>query len=231
MNSSPIDSDPMPLYPYGPTSRMYDPFVLSKSTNTNVPAVDAALPRPDALFRPGRYRMAPCLRLSSRSMIHKSASCARPKTKGQRAEWMSINLPRMGPFEQWTVIFCFASLTSSTLKTEFPAANDAPLHKIQRSASRDRICASRVGPSGPFFPENTFAFPTRTAASPRSPRMCHPVVIADLNAYPAAWSPSKSEIRARIPADGPVILSSMRRQISSGECEDGAPFPIVVCLP
>jgi hypothetical protein len=53
----------------------------------------------------------------------------------------------------------------------------------------------------------------------------------DLNAYPAAWSPSKSVRRARIPADGPVILSSIRLQISSGEWDDGAPFPIVVCLP
>ena len=144
---------------------------------------------------------------------------------------MSMSFPRMGPFEQWIVIFCFPSLTSSTLKTEFPAAKDAPLHKTHRSASKDKICASRVGPSGPFFPVKTFAFPTRTAASPRSPRMCHPVVIPALKANRAASSPSKSDKRASIPAEGPVMLSSMRLQISSGLCDDGGPFPIVVCRP
>mmetsp|Transcript_533 Transcript_533/g.1158 ORF Transcript_533/g.1158 Transcript_533/m.1158 type:complete len:261 (+) Transcript_533:1504-2286(+) len=228
MNSSPIDNDPIPLYPYGPTSLMYVPLVLSRSTKTKLPTLAGFIP---LAFRLGRYTMAPCFRLNSLSMMQRSASWARPNTNGHLDAWISMSFPLMGPFEQWIVIFCFPSFTSSTLKTEFPAAKDAPLHKIHRSASRDNTWASLVGPSGPFFPVKTFAFPTLTAASPLSPRMCHPVVIPARSAYPAACSPSKSESRASTPADGPVMLSSMRLQMSSGLCEDGGPFPIVVCLP
>mmetsp|Transcript_2200 Transcript_2200/g.6413 ORF Transcript_2200/g.6413 Transcript_2200/m.6413 type:complete len:265 (-) Transcript_2200:574-1368(-) len=136
----------------------------------------------------------------------------------------------MGPLEQWTVIFCLASLTSSTLKTELPAANDAPLHNTQRSASRLRRRASFWG-CPPEFTFITLALPTRMAASPRSPRMCQPVVMAARRAWRADCSPSKSVRRARTPAAGPVMESSIRRHMSSGLGDDGPPLPMVVVRP
>mmetsp|Transcript_6473 Transcript_6473/g.15523 ORF Transcript_6473/g.15523 Transcript_6473/m.15523 type:complete len:268 (-) Transcript_6473:507-1310(-) len=136
----------------------------------------------------------------------------------------------MGPLEQCTVIFCLASLTSSTLKTELPAANDAPLHSTQRSASRLRRRASFWG-FPPEFMLIALALPTRMAASPRSPRMCHPVVMAARRAWRADCSPSKSVRRARTPAAGPVMESSIRRHMSSGLGVDGPPLPMVDVRP
>mmetsp|Transcript_10591 Transcript_10591/g.31250 ORF Transcript_10591/g.31250 Transcript_10591/m.31250 type:complete len:241 (+) Transcript_10591:1497-2219(+) len=155
-----------------------------------------------------------------------------------------MSFPRIGPLEQCTVIFCLASFTSSTLKTELPAANDAPLHRTHRSASSERRRASFWGPTftpsppapppppaAPLGPESTFALPTRTAASPLSPRMCQPEVILARRACKAACSPSKSVSRANTPADGPDMESSIRRQISSGAGELGPPLPMVVVRP
>ena len=94
--------------------------------------------------------MTPCFLLSSLSMMHRSASCARPKTYGHLLAGISMVLFRSGPLEQCTVSFCSFSPTSSTLKTEFPAAKLAPSLSAQRSASRVRSLASLRGlPSGP----------------------------------------------------------------------------------
>lgn len=77
----------------------------------------------------------------------------------------------------------------------------------------------------------TLALPTRTAASPRSPRICHPVVIPAASARRAAASPSPSTMRDKIPAAGPVMLSSILRQIESGFGLVGPALPMVVARP
>lgn len=102
-------------------------------------AAPAPLGRLAATFRLATNSTAPCRRDSSRSMMQRSASWARPKTKGHLDAWMSMGLPRMGPFVQCRVSFCLASLKSSTTKTEFPAQKLAPLLSTHRSASNDSI--------------------------------------------------------------------------------------------